>query len=258
MAGKDEIGRRRQYGKAELFELGGQGSPSGNDSLIALLEMGLVLNGGDGTHNGQAVKRVGVEAVLDPFQRFDQVGVADGVTDAQTGQRAGFAQGVNDQQVVVVLGQRNGRFATKIDVGLIDYDHTIRIGADDLLNGGEGQQSARRRVWIGENDATDFFATDFRVFCRLTAVIGGIDRKVVSQWYGALGDAVEAAIDRVKAVSDVRKQNGRIVFQQRLEDMGQHFIRTIADKYLAGADLVALGNGVFQQVSVWIGIQAQA
>jgi hypothetical protein len=61
----------------------------GDDGLAALLEMfRAVLHGGNGASDGQAIQRVGVEAVLDPLQRFDQGRVADREADAQAGQRA--------------------------------------------------------------------------------------------------------------------------------------------------------------------------
>ena len=43
---------------------------------------------------------------------------------------------------------------------------------------------------------------------------------------------IQAAINRVKAVADVREQNGGRFLQQCLECMRKHFIGTVADKYL--------------------------
>jgi enoyl-CoA hydratase/carnithine racemase len=79
----------------------------GDDGLQGALEMRLVLDGGDGAGDGQAIQRVGVEAVLDPLQRLDQRRVADREADAQAGQRARLGQRVDDQQVVVTIDQRN-------------------------------------------------------------------------------------------------------------------------------------------------------
>jgi hypothetical protein len=45
-------------------------------------------------------------------------------------------------------------------------------------------------------------------------------------------DAVEAAIDRVEAVGDVRKQDRLLVLEQRHEGVRQHLVRAVADEDL--------------------------
>ena len=44
----------------------------------------------DRADDGETIERVGVEAVLDPFQGLDQRRIADGEANAQAGQRTGF------------------------------------------------------------------------------------------------------------------------------------------------------------------------
>ena len=90
VAGKDEVSRRGQDVEAERREVGGQRVAGGDDGGAGLLEIRLVCDGGDGGDDGEAVERVRVEAVLDPFERLDQSAVADGEADAQAGQGAGF------------------------------------------------------------------------------------------------------------------------------------------------------------------------
>ena len=99
---------------AQAGEIGGQGFAGGNDGGAALLEIGLVLDGGDRADDCQAIQRIGAEAVLDPLQCLDQVRVADRETDPQSGQRARLGQRMDDQQVVVLLRPRDGCLATEV------------------------------------------------------------------------------------------------------------------------------------------------
>ena len=161
-----------------------------------MLEIRCIFQRGDSADDGQAVERVGVEAVLDPFQCLDQRRVADGEADAQSGQRARFGKRVHDQQVVVAVGQRNGRFPAEIDIGFIDDDDRVPICRKDLLDGVDAELASCRRVGVGEDDA----AVGLRV-------IGRVDREVVGQRHGAVVDAVQRAIDRVEAVGDVREED---------------------------------------------------
>jgi hypothetical protein len=87
VAGEDEVGGGRQHLEAERAELGGEGS------RLAITwrrgsRMGLVVHRGAGAHQGQAIQRVGVEAVLDPGEGLDELRLADRKAHPQPGQRA--------------------------------------------------------------------------------------------------------------------------------------------------------------------------
>ena len=49
-----------------------------------------ILDRGAGTGDRQAIERIGIKTVFDPLQRFDELRVADGVADAQAGERMRF------------------------------------------------------------------------------------------------------------------------------------------------------------------------
>src|SRR5258708_38694566 len=49
----------------------------------------------------------------------------------------------------------------------------------------------------------------------------------------------------------------RIVLEQRLEDVRQDLIRTIANEYVCRRDSMAQGNGLPQPFADWIGIEPQ-
>jgi len=76
--------------------------------------------------------------------------VADRKADAQTGQRAGFGQGVDDQQVVIALDQRNGRSAAEVDIGLVDDNDRVGVGLQDLLDGFEGKLTSSKWAAIAK------------------------------------------------------------------------------------------------------------
>ena len=95
VAGEDEVRRRGQHFKPQRFEFGDKFFAAGDDGLPCALEPFAIFQRSHGAGEGEAVERVGVEAVLDALQRFDEVGVTDGETDAQAGKRATFREGLN-------------------------------------------------------------------------------------------------------------------------------------------------------------------
>ena len=79
--------------------------------------MGAVAQGGGAAGDGEAVERVGVETVLDAIKRLNERRLADGVTDAQTGEGIGFGQRADNQQIRQVLYERYGGvdFRSRLD-----------------------------------------------------------------------------------------------------------------------------------------------
>ena len=90
MTRKDEIGGRWQHLEAETEQSAGQPLAAFDDARPALLKLGFVLKRSDGAGLREPAERIGVETVLDPGERLDQLGVADRIADPQAGQRPGF------------------------------------------------------------------------------------------------------------------------------------------------------------------------
>ncbi len=111
---------------------------------------------------------------------------------------------------------------------------------------GQGQQATGRSVRVGEDDAAV-----------RAQIIGDAQREILGQGYGDVLDAVQAAVDRVEAVSDIGEQQRRGVLKQGLKDVGQHFVRAVADENLRRRDLVIVGDGSFQSLGVRVRVQAQ-
>ena len=73
MAGENEVCGRGQHLETESPQFADQLFAGSDDGLAGLLEILAILEGGDRTGDRQPVQRVGIETVLDPLQRFDQV-----------------------------------------------------------------------------------------------------------------------------------------------------------------------------------------
>ena len=115
---------------------------------------------------------------------------------------------------------------------------------------GERQESARRRVRIGDDDAAV-----------ILPIVVDADVKGIAEWDGAVLDAVKATIDRIEAVADVRHQHRPSVAEQAHEDVSEHLVGTVADEDMCRADVAVgevRGDGRSQMVCVGVGIQAQA
>jgi hypothetical protein len=131
---------------------------------------------------------------------------------------------VHNQQVVVAVNELDRCGAPEVDIGFVDDHDRVRVGLGDTLDGVEGQQATGGRVRVGENDAA----------VRLAAVVGWIDGVIIGERHGLVVDAVEATINRVEAVRDIRKEDRRVVLEQRHEYVRQNLVRAVADEHLLG------------------------
>ena len=122
VTGEDKVRRRRQHFKTQRLQLPDHLFTAVDHQLAGVLKVLTVGKRRRRASNGDAVQRVGVEAVLDPLQRFDQIRVAHRQADPQTGQGARLGQGLGHQQVGVAIHQADGGLAAKVDIRFI-HDH---------------------------------------------------------------------------------------------------------------------------------------
>ncbi len=250
MTRKHEVGSRRQHVEAERGQAANQVLAAGHHCQPGLVKMRLVLDRRGSADDRHAVQRIGVEAVLDPFQRRDQVRMTDRKADPQPGQRARFGQGLHHQQVRVARHQRDRAVAAKVDIGLVHDHHAVGLAGHQPFHLGQRQQAAGRGVRIRENDAAG----------GLVQIIVDPQRKVLGQRHQPMGDLVQAAIGRIKTVADVREQDGVLMLQQGLERMRQHFVGTVADKHVGRRYPVRgilFRQRQFQRLGIRIGVQPQ-
>ncbi|PAV93412.1 hypothetical protein WR25_17472 [Diploscapter pachys] len=146
MPGKDKVRRRRQHFEPTRHQLRNQHLPAVDNLAAGLIEILTVVERRRRPDNRHAIQRIGVEAILDPLQRLDQVGMPHRQANPEPRQRTRLGQGLGHQQVVIAINQADGRFATEIDVGLIDNHHRIPVGLQQLLDRLKRQQAAGRRI----------------------------------------------------------------------------------------------------------------
>jgi imidazoleglycerol-phosphate dehydratase len=249
VADEDEVGGRRQDVETQPLQVGDQRRPAAHDGLARGFQIGLVGHRGGRTGNRQAVKRVGIETVLDAFQALDQRAVTDRVTDAQSGQRVRFGQRADDQQVGMAIDQCDRRFSAEVDIGLIDDDRRLRMQSEQAFDRDQRHQLASRGVGVGDDDAA----------IRARIVVD-VDSKVVTERNRDVLDSVQLAIDRVEAVTDVGHQDRHFVLEQRHENMRQHFVGAVAEKDLRRLHTEhseVFGNGRLEAIAVRVGVEAQ-
>ncbi len=89
--------------------------------------MGAILERRRGAGDGDTVQRVGIEAVLDPLQRLDQIRMADRQPHTKTGQRTRLGERLRHQQIRITVHQCDGRLTAEIHIGLIDQHHGFSV-----------------------------------------------------------------------------------------------------------------------------------
>ncbi len=159
---------------------------------------------------------------------------------------ARFGEGLDNQQVWMVLDQRDRAFRTKIDICLVDDNDLLGMIGKQPLDLRELQRYPSGRIRIGQDDRAAGLP-----------IVGNADLHGVIQRHLTKIDAIEAAIGRVEAVADVRKEQRVIVFQQCLERVGQDFVGAVAHEDIARVETVALRRSPPQPARSWIGIEPQ-
>ena len=243
VTGEDKVRGRWQHFKAQRLQLRDHLLATVDHPLAGLFEIFAVGKRCRCANNGDTIKRIGVEAVLDSLQRFDQIRMAHRQADTQTGQGARLGQGLGDQQVRITVHQADGRFAAKVDIRFIHHDHRIRVGLEDLFDGLQRQQATGRCIGVGEDDPAIG-----------PGVVRRLDLELLIQCYGVKFDAIQPAVNRIKTVTYIRKQQRFVVLEQAIENMGQHFVRAVAQKHLIGLHTVILGHRLLKQVAVRVGV----
>ncbi len=247
VTGEDEIGLRRQHLEAQGLQASGHFFPGTDDPGPRLLEIGPIVDGRHGPDDGQPVEGIGVETVLDPLEALDQFALPHREPDPQPGQRPGFRQGVDDQQVGISGDQADGARPAEIDIGLVDDDHRIGVGRQDPFDRRQRQTEAGRGIGVGDDDPAV-----------VPPVIVRIDGEVVFQRHQFMAYLVETAVYRVKAVGDVRKEQRFFVLEQAEKGVGEDLVGAVADKDLVERKAVIPGYCLPEGGGFRVGIEAQA
>lgn len=120
--------------------------------MHSLLQPRRILNGGNGAGLRDAGEGVGVEAVLDAGQSFNQLRVRQGEADTQPGKSPTFGQSLHDDEVGMIADEARGALRPEIDIGLINQHHTIPPCTDKTLNLPAGEGKAGIGIRIGDDN----------------------------------------------------------------------------------------------------------
>ena len=102
-------------------------------------------------------------------------------------------------------GNFRNRFAAEVDIGFVDDDGDIGMCACQALDVGLRQQTACRRVRVGENNGT-------------ASALGGqvivnANGELVIERYTNAINAVQLAIGGIETVADVRREQWPVVLE---------------------------------------------
>src|SRR5207245_6666469 len=110
--------------------------------------IGLVRDGGRGGTNRDGVA---VVAVLDLHHFGDDLLLGDGIAKSQAGQRIGFAQRAANQNVGVILHQREAVVIGKIDVSFVNQEQAGKFSGQ-VANLRWRNECGRGGVWIAQEN----------------------------------------------------------------------------------------------------------
>ncbi|OIQ73685.1 hypothetical protein GALL_446770 [mine drainage metagenome] len=213
MAGEDEIGGGGQHLEADVLQAPGHPSAGGDDAREVGLEVRFVRDGGQGAGLGGSAERIGIEAVLYPGERLDQVRVAQRIADSQASERPRLGHGPHHQQVRVRGDQRDGGLGPEIHIGLIDHHRRVGMAGQEFGDVGAAQGDPGGGVGIGQDDRAG-----------RALIVGDPHPERRVQRDGLGRDPEQPRIDGIEAVADVRVLKRRVVLEQGREGMGQHLV----------------------------------
>ena len=139
--------------KAKLPQLLLRPLPCSDNLCRRLLKICPVPNGSRSQSNGDPVHRIGIEGILDIVQIADQLWIADGIADAGSRQRTGLREGLHNDQIIILIYERQGALPSKINIGFIHHHNDIPVRLNDCLNFRKRQQFSCRRIGIWKDYA---------------------------------------------------------------------------------------------------------
>ncbi len=246
VACEHEVGARRKDLETQRMQPCRHRLALGDHGCAAAFEPAGVLHRGNRGRDRQPVQRVGVEAVLDPLEGFDQPRVAHGIADPQAGQRTRLRERPHDQQLRETPDQSDRRFAAEIDVGFVDQHDRVGVGFEQPLDLSQCQQTAGGRIGIGQHDAAV-----------VTTVVVDPHAESIVERNAQRGQSIQPAVNRIEAVGDVRKQHRPAMIEQAEERVRQHFVGAVAHEHLRRLQAVQLCQRFLEGARIRVGIQAQ-
>ncbi|MNC61072.1 hypothetical protein D3C75_1109960 [compost metagenome] len=105
----------------------------------------------------------------------------------------------------------------------------MRVGLEQLLDSLQRQQATSRGIGVREDDPAIGLG-----------IILDPNLELFVQRYRLEGNSIQTAINRIEAVADIREQQRCAVLEQTVENVCQHFVRTVAEEHLVALDPVVI------------------
>ena len=251
MSGKDKIGMGIRENEAQLPQALLETLTGGNNLISGRAEITGVFDRLCSHDDRRQVHGIGVEGEFHILQIGNYLFITDGKANPLSGHGSGLGEGLDHQQVVIFLQQRQGSLSAEVHIGFIDDDNTVRIAGHDPLDLIRRHLQAGRGVGVGD----DHPAVLLTGHCR--QIIFRPDGEIFLKGRTLIGNSVQVCPDIIEGIGDIREQNGTPVGKKSQEAQGQDIVRADADKNLVGIHLIIFRKGIDQHSRVHIGIQTQ-
>ena len=251
MSGKDKIGMGIRENEAQLPQALLETLTGGNNLIRGRVEITGVFDRLCSHHDGRQIHGIGVEGEFHILQIGNHFFITDGKADPLPGHGPGLGEGLDHQQVVIFLQQRQGSLSAEVHIGFINDDNTVGIAGHDPLDLIRRHLQTGRGVGVGDDHA----AVLLTGHCR--QIIFRPDGEIFLKGRILIGNTVQVCPDIIEGIGDIREQNGASVGKKGQEAQGQDIVRADADKNLVGIHLIIFRKGIDQHSRVHIGIQTQ-
>ena len=134
MLRKDEICHGIDDCKAKRTQLVRSPLPVFDDLTAVFLEVIGVFQRTQACRHTHAVDIKGICGKFQRVQVTDQCLAAHSKAQSAACHGAGFGQGLDHQQIIILFGQRYGAFPAEVYISLVNDHHIVGIALDDGLN----------------------------------------------------------------------------------------------------------------------------
>ena len=251
MSGKNKIGMGIRENEAQLTQALLETLTGGNNLISGRTEITGVFDRLCSHHDRRQVHGIGVEREFHILQIGNHLFITDGKTDPFSGHGPGLGEGLDHQQVVIFLQQRQGSLSAEVHIGFINDDNAVGIAGHNPLDLIRRHLQTGRGVGVGDDHA----AVLLTGHCR--QIIFRPDGEVLLKGRILIGNAEQVRPDIIERIGNVREQNRGTVRKEGQETQGQDIVRADADKNLVGIHLIIFRKGIDQHSRVHIGIQTQ-
>ncbi|KXT84151.1 hypothetical protein STRDD11_01091 [Streptococcus sp. DD11] len=177
----------------------------------------------------------------------NQVRMPDTIAYPQAGQSRILGKSPANKEIGILLQQRQGRLAAKIDIGFIYYHDQIPIGRQYLLQLLQGLVNPGRSIGVGQNNAS----LSFQIILRPNP-------EILRQRYFSVRNPIKLGPNLVKSIGQVRKKNRLPAVKESQKGHRQDVVAAITDNELVWRDAQVCCQSLTEAGLIQTGVPAQA